>query len=114
MLRAIDQFFYAKSEPANSCLNALRAFVLNFSPNINETWRYGMPFYNDHGKRICYIWVNKKTGWPYLGIVHGNLVDHPDLIAENRSKMKILPIDPNEDLPVTTITEILNLALSNV
>lgn len=39
MLRAIDHFFLAKPEPANSCLNALRAFILNFSPNINETWR---------------------------------------------------------------------------
>ncbi|SKC20748.1 DUF1801 domain-containing protein [Dyadobacter psychrophilus] len=112
MIRAIDDFFYSKSEPVNGCLNALRAFILKFSPDINEVWRYSMPFYNNHGKRVCYIWINKKTGWPYLGIVQGNLVNHPDLIAENRSKMKILPIDPCIDLPVNTITEILNLALS--
>ena len=111
MLREIDKFFYNQPEPINSCLSALRTIVLQFSPDMDEVWRYSMPFYNYQGKRICYLWVEKKTGWPYLGIVNGKLLDHPALIAEKRSRMKILRVDPTADLPIETIDIILNMAI---
>jgi hypothetical protein len=60
---------------------------------------------------FCYLWVHKKNGLPYLGIVNGNKIDHPDLIIENRSRMKILLIDPTRDLPIETINSILKIAL---
>ncbi|MCF0064557.1 DUF1801 domain-containing protein [Dyadobacter chenwenxiniae] len=110
-LRDIDDFFWNKPEPAKGSLNALRALVLQFSPDVTEVWRYKMPFYNYNGKRFCYIWLEKKTGLPYLGIVDGKLLEHPNLIAEKRSRMKILLIDPHEDLPVDQINEILQMAI---
>lgn len=48
---------------------------------------------------------------PYVGIVEGNKIDHPDLIKENRSKMKILLIDPAADLPVKKIKDMLHNAI---
>ena len=69
-----------------------------------------MPFYCFHGKRFCYLWVQKKTRIPYLGIVEGSKIKHPQLIAENRSKMKIMLIDPKKDIPVRAITQLLTTA----
>lgn len=103
-----------KPEPARGCLGALRHLVLAFDPQIREVWQYKMPFYKLGNKRLCYLWEEKKTGRPYLGIVDGYLLEHPLLLAEKRSRMKILLIDPAEDLPLETIHEILEKARLNL
>jgi hypothetical protein len=113
-LREIDNYFMEKPEPAKSCLLALRHLVLAFDPQIREDWQYKMPFYKLGAKRLCYLWQEKKTGTPYLGIVDGYLLEHPLLLAEKRSRMKILLIDPAEDLPLETIHEILEKARFNL
>lgn len=110
-LKEIDQFFWDKPEPARSCLAALRHFILHYKPEMTEVWKYSMPFYLHQNNRLCYIWIEKKTGRPYLGIVNGNRIDHPDLIAEKRSRMKIIFLNPDEDLPIQTLGEILDLAI---
>jgi hypothetical protein len=110
-MKEIDQFFLNKPEPARGCLAALRLLVLKFDSDVSEIWRYHMPFYTIRGKRFCYIWVEKKTGRPYVGIVDGKLIAHPFLIAEKRTRMKIIPIDPDQDLPVEMIYEIFEAAI---
>ena len=60
---------------------------------------------------FCYLWIQKKSGKPYLGIVEGKRIEHPDLIMEKRSRMKIMLFDPDEDLPVNTIQLVLKQAL---
>ncbi len=112
MLRQIDEYFMNKEEPVKSCIQFLREHILKLDKNITETWRYGMPFYNYNGKRFCYLWVHKKYNQPYVGIVDGSKIDHPDLIKENRSRMKILLIDPEKNIPVKKINAILKEALS--
>ena len=111
MLRPIDNYFLQKEEPTRSCLQFLRAHILKLDPNITEAWRYGIPFYFYKGKRFCYLWVHKKYEQPYLGIVDGNKIGHPDLIAEKRTRMKILLIDPNKNIPVKKINSILRAVL---
>ena len=61
-------------------------------------------------KRLCYLWVGKKTGRPYLGIVDGSKVEHPLLVAEKRKRMKILYVDPLKDIPLPVILHILRQA----
>ncbi len=111
-MKEIDQFFLNKPEPAGSCLVALRQLVLRFNADVSEVWKYHMPFYTIRGKRFCYIWLEKKTGRPYIGIVDGKLIEHPFLFAEKRTRMKIIPIDPAQDLPVDRIYEIFELAIN--
>ena len=111
MLKAIDQYFLDKEEPVQGCLLALRAYLTNYHYHIKEEWKYGMPFYYYKGKMFCYLWTNKKTHLPYLGIVEGRNIDHPLLIQEKRSRMKILLIDPEQDLPIHVIDTIFKMAL---
>ena len=66
-----------------------------------------MPFYCYDGKMFCYLWVHKKFKQPYIGIVEGKSIDHPDLIAEKRSRMKILLLDPLKDIPIKKIDTLL-------
>ncbi|RYY34478.1 MAG: DUF1801 domain-containing protein, partial [Sphingobacteriaceae bacterium] len=88
-LRPIDEFFLNKYEPAKSCLQALRQFMLNYHPAITEEWKYKLPFYYYKGKMFCYFWVDKKSGQPYIGIVEGGRIEHPMLVQGDRKRMKI-------------------------
>ena len=112
MTREIDDYFLRKEEPVRSYLLALREYILRFDANITEAWKYKMPFYCYKGKMLCYLWVHKKNGQPYLGIVEGKRINHPDLIIEKRARMKIMLFDPIKDVPVKTIHSILKTALS--
>ena len=73
---------------------------------MTEALKYGMPFFCYQGKMVCYLWIDKKTKQPYLGIVDGNKIEHPLLIQEKRARMKILILDTAEDLPVATIAAV--------
>lgn len=107
MLRQIDHFFLQKDEPVKGYLFFLRSYILAFDDRVSESWKYKMPFYCYNGKMFCYLWVNKKAGWPYIGFVDGNNMEHPSLIAEKRARMKILPLNPFHDVPLETVNELL-------
>lgn len=111
-MKEIDRYFERHDEPTRSCLLALRAYILGFAPEVTEIWRYSMPFYAHRGQRFCYLWTERKSGKPYLGVVDGFRMDHPALIAEKRSRMKILFIEAQEDLPVQDLNEVLTTAIS--
>lgn len=107
MLRPIDNWFLEKEEPAKSCLQFLRQHVPSLDSNLTEAWKYSMPFFCYKGKMCCYLWMHKQWNQPYLGIVEGNKIHHPDLVQEKRARMKILLIDPTKDIPVKKINAIL-------
>ncbi len=90
---------------------ALRSILLNFDENIVETKKYGAPCFCYSNRHFCYIWLDKKTIQPYLLWVDGNKLNHPALEKGNRKRMKILRINPEEDLPIKTIHFILKDAL---
>jgi Domain of unknown function (DU1801) len=112
MLRPIDNYFLQKEEPFKSCLQFLRQHILKSGTDITEKWSYGMPFFYYKGKRFCYLWIHKEYRKPYIGIVDGMMIDHPDLIVENRARMKILLLDPDKNIPVRKINTILKEVLA--
>lgn len=112
MLRGLDQYYLDKEEPTQSCLQALRDYILNYNTVLTEAYKYRMPFFLVKGKMFCYLWTDKKTGLPYIGFVEGRNMDHPSLELGDRKRMKIFRIDPTKDLPLKTINELLDLSLS--
>lgn len=110
-LTQLDNFYLQKDEPIRGCLLALKDIILKQDKNISAEWKYGMPFFCYNGKMFCYLWVHKKYHQPYIGIVEGQRFDHPGLIIEKRSRMKIMLFEADKDLPVDMITDILKRAL---
>jgi hypothetical protein len=106
MLRPVDHYFLSRDEPVRTCLQFLREYILRSNIHMAECWKYGMPFYDDHGKRICYHWVDKKSRQPYLGVVGGNKINVPALLQGKRRRMKIFPVDPDKDIPARKIKAI--------
>ena len=111
MISELDGYYISKEEPTRGCLIALREFILSFNENITETWTHRMPMFRYKGKLFCYLWIDKKTYKPYLGIYKGLEVDHPLLELGNRKKMKTFHIEPDQDLPIETMTEIFDMAI---
>jgi len=110
-MTALDNFYLQQDEPVKSCLLALRQIILQQDLYVTNAWKYGMPFFCYKGKMFCYLWVHKKNGQPYLGMVEGKRLDHPGLIIEKRARMKIMLFDPGKDLPIKTIESILQQAI---
>ena len=111
MIPILENFYLNKKEPERSCLLALRSIILEQDENISETVKYGMPCFVYKKKMFCYLWTDKKTGEPYILFVEGKYLDHPLLETGNRSRMKILRLNPNEDLQMEVINELLSQAL---
>jgi len=111
-MKAIDNFYLRQNEPIKGCLLALSEIILSQDAGITNTLKYGMPFFCYKGKMFCYLWVHKKLKQPYIGIVEGKRFDEPFLIQEDRSRMKIMLFDPNEDLPLQRINDVLQKAIN--
>lgn len=110
-MNEIDTYYLNKKEPNKSCLLALRHIVLKQGEEITETRKYGMPCFCYKKKMFCYLWEDKKTNEPYLLLVEGKYLDHPQLETGTRKRMKIYRVNPETDIPVKEIEEILNQAL---
>ncbi|HJP61991.1 MAG TPA: DUF1801 domain-containing protein [Mucilaginibacter sp.] len=111
-MKELHLFYLQLDEPNKSCLSALRQHVLAFDQDITEAWKFNMPFFFYKGNRFCYFKIDKKRGTPYIGFNDGKWVDHPGLVFENRSRIKIFMIDPAKALPVDTIDSILKAAIT--
>lgn len=112
MTDPLSNYYLGQDEPQKSCLLALRSIILKQDKEVSETVKYGMPCFCYKKKMFCYLWTEKKSGKPYILMVEGKHLNHPELRQEKRSRMKILLIEPMEDLPIETIELILNDALN--
>lgn len=111
-MRELDNFYLQQDEPIKGTLLALREIILQQDKDVTNAWKYGMPFFCYKGKMFCYLWFHKKYKQPYIGIVERKRFDEPFLIQEDRSRMKIMLFDPNKDLPLKSIENILQKAIN--
>lgn len=111
MMEKLENYYLNKTEPNQSCLLALRNIILNQDKDITETQKWGMPCFCYKKKMFCYLWIDKKTNEPYILLVEGKLLDFSELEEGDRKRMKVLRVDPNQDLHIKTIETILQKAL---
>lgn len=107
----LDQYYLNLPEPNKSCLLALRDIILAQHQSLLPAWKWGTPFFYYKGQMLFYLWVDKKLKVPYIGITNGHQMEHPALMQGKRTRMKLLLIDPEEDLPVELITELLQWSI---
>ncbi len=105
-------FYLKKEEPNRSCLLAMRDIVLKAHAEVEETIKYGSPCFCFRGKAFCYLWMDRRTKEPYFLLVEGKLLTSALLETGDRKRMKILRVNPNEDLPIDAINSVLSEALN--
>lgn len=111
MVEELHNYYLNKAEPNKSCLLALRSIILDQDKDITETQKWGMPCFCYKKKMFCYLWTDKKTDKPYILMVEGKYLDHPELEEGDRTRMKVFKVNPNKDLSIKTIEGILQKAL---
>lgn len=107
----LNNYYLNLNEPNKSCMLAIRSLILKSAGGISETIKYSLPCFTLNKKHFCYLNIDKKTNEPYILFVDGNLLNHAELELGNRSRMKVLRIDPNMDIDVSIIECILNDAI---
>jgi len=112
MLREIDRYYFEKEEPVQGCLLALRSIILEHDPDISETRKWNMPCFTYRNKMFCFLWTMKKTEEPYILWVEGNYLKNKYLEKGDRSRMKILRIKPDKDIPVKIVRSLLEDTLN--
>ncbi len=110
-MNELDNYYFQQPEPRRGCLLALREIILSLDDTISPAWKWRLPFFCYRDRMFCYLNFHKKFKLPYLALVEGYRLDYPELLAENRSRMKILLIDPEIDLPLALLDEILRAAI---
>lgn len=111
-MKPLDDFYLDQEEPLKSTYLALRDIILRHDADIQTVWKYALPFFTYKGKMFSYFWFHKKYKLPYIGFVEGGRMEEGFLLKENRSRMKIMLIDPEVDLPIENIKKVLDKALS--
>ncbi len=112
MISELEAFYINKEEPIRSYLLAMRKYLLAYDENITESWTHRMPMFRYGGKLFCYLWTDKKTHLPYIGMYRGLEIEHPKLDLGNRNKMKIMLLNPEADLPESDLKNILDQAIA--
>lgn len=107
----LDSYYLNKEEPNRSCLLALRDIILRQDEQVTETRKWGMPCFCLGKKIFCYLWIDKKTEEPYFLFVEGLRLNNPSLEQGDRKRMKIYRVNPNKDIPIDTIEQLLQAAL---
>lgn len=111
-MNALDNYYLILPEPTQSCLLALRDLILAQNEHLTPSWKWNTPFFDYKGRYLFYLWIDKKLKLPYIGITNGHKLDHPALTQGKRVQIKLLLIDPAQDLPVETIQEVLQCAIA--
>ena len=111
MFHELSDYYLRKDEPAKSCLLTLRDIILMQDIHISETVKYGMPCFYYKKKMFCYLWTDKKTNKPYILMVDGKHLNNPGLEQGKRSQMKVFRINPNIDIPLQEVEQLINDAL---
>ena len=111
-MKQLDDFYLKQDEPVKGVFLALRKIILKQDKDITHVLKYGMPFFCYKGKMFCYLWIHKKQKQPYIGIVEGKHFDESFLLQEARSRMKIMLLNANGDLPLEQIETVIQKALN--
>lgn len=107
----LEQFYENQPSELREVYLALRQIILKQDENITPEWKYKLPFFYYKGKMLCYLWYHKSFKMPYISIMDANLLRDERLLMEDRKRAGILLINPNEDLQIDVIEEILQNTL---
>jgi hypothetical protein len=110
-MNQLDQYYLDLPEPNKSCLLALRDLIMTQNKSLMSAWKWKTPFFYYKGQMLFYLWIDKKLKVPYIGITNGYQLEHPALTQGKRTRIKLLFVDPEQDLPVELITDLLQQSI---
>jgi len=103
MSHDLESYYLKHPEPIQGCLLALKSIILSVDSEITQKQKYQIPFFYYKGRKLCYLWVNKKK------LLIGYIIDkaiYPTIEGiKRKDDYESMQIDPNSDIPVNIIIE---------
>lgn len=110
-----EDYILKKPQPWQSILLELRFIILSISEEVEESYKWHMPFYNVQKQMFCFL--NFRKTYVDLGIPYGihlkqntqHLID-----GENRKMLRSLRFYTLEDVDHTIVKAVLTDAFQNL
>ncbi|WP_405251475.1 DUF1801 domain-containing protein [Dokdonia sp. Asnod3-C12] len=103
-----EEYILAKPEPWCSMLMELQAVIKRTVPEVEEGYKWHLPFYSLKGKMFCFL--NFRKAFVDVGFPKGILIQGFDdvLIAgEGRKQLRSLRYHAPEEIDVRRLEEVL-------
>ena len=101
--KTLEYYYLSKPEPYQSCLLALRDIILNINPNIQHEHKFQIPFFTYKGKKLGYLWLNRKK--LMLGFCLDKSLQPLIPGVQSKDKYESIEVNPNEDIPVDSVRQ---------
>jgi hypothetical protein len=110
-MQDIDVTVFINQQPAafRGILGALRVVILQAGLHIEESMKYGLPYYSYHG-RLCFL--NLRDGTVLLGLCKGALLANTQGLLEGAGKeVRHVKIKNLTDIDQTALQTLLQEAM---
>lgn len=103
-----ETYILSKPEPWKSILMELQAVIKNTVPEVQESFKWNLPFYTLYGKMFCFL--NFRKNFIDVGFPSGILISvrQDKLVAgEKRKNLRSLRYQNLEEVNIKILQEIL-------
>ena len=107
IMNPAENYILNQKEPLQSILLFVRQIIFTTIPEMEEKYKYKIPFYYYKGKPVCYLNILKGTNYVDLGFWDGFKLPnkHHLLKANNRKMVKSLEFKNLETINVIALQE---------
>ena len=109
-----EDYILKKPQPWQSILLELRFIILSISEDVEESYKWSLPFYGAYKQMFCFL--NFRKTYVDLGIPYGiNIKPHTQYLidGENRKMLRSLRFHTFEDIDHAIVKAILTEAFQN-
>lgn len=103
-----ENYILSKPEPWRAMLIELQAVIKHTVPEVEEAFKWKLPFYTLHGKMYCFL--NFRKTYVDIGFPWGILLEkHKSLLiaGENRKNLRSLRYYSQEEIDIELLQKIL-------
>ena len=93
----LENYYLKQNEPFRGSLFALKQIIMGVSDHITHERKYQIPFFCYKGKKIGFLWMNRKK--LILGFVTDKRILPQVAGIRQKDQMEMIQIDPTADLP---------------
>ena len=108
-----EEYILAKPEPWRSMLMELQAVIKHTVPDVEESYKWHLPFYSLKGKMFCFLNFRKTfvdVGFPKGILIRG--FDDVLIAGEGRKQLRSLRYHALEEIDVHKLEQVLKSVAS--
>ena len=92
-MNPVEQYLFDQKEPFQSIMLYVRSVIIKTFPEVEEKFKYKIPFYHYNKKPMCYLNILRGTNYVDVAFVQGvYLQDKFSQLKENKNRKQVRSI----------------------